>query len=445
MKKYIVALGLIITAAVFASTPNSWQPFQPFNNNYTARITGIADPDGLWVKLYDGNETPEVGSLDTWARASALTYADSTTNLAIASSGVIGAEAFQFGGTETRGGSFIGGARKNFCLRSEEFDNASWVAVAGGSGSADTAVAPDGNTTADSILGSSAGDGLEQDIGITSASRKVISSVYLQVTTGSESVTLENSGSGGTPETDSEVKTVTTTWQRFENHTAFTGAATGNVFTRILVGNLSTVRAWGAHTEAVEDATYGGDRQMPSAYIPTTSAVAVTAADNLRLTGPTHAGANTIAFWINKTWTSAQLGSGTFPYPWHEVNAGSSFALFYDSSGTERLQISMGVAGGDGDMATGMSADTWHHLVVMEDFGNTTYRFWVDGVEGSWIATPTPTGATVWTGSTVTVGRHLTANDDGMDGLISDFRLYLYDYGETAATLYDRDSALYGR
>ena len=52
-------------------------------------------------------------------------------------------------------GQLIEGARTNLCLRSQEFDNASWT-TSNGTLTPDAAVAPDGTTTADKLVGTAA-------------------------------------------------------------------------------------------------------------------------------------------------------------------------------------------------------------------------------------------------------------------------------------------------
>jgi hypothetical protein len=177
-------------------------------------------------------------------------------------------------------------AATNLLLRSEEFDNASWTKVSGGTGSvpvvtANTVTAPDGTLTADTIF-LNAGSGTT----INDTSRVVYNisltvtehtfSVYLKGAVGGEQIQLV-SPSGGFFRV-----VLTTEWQRYS--ITATGAATvagraGVSIRRGLTEPIdasATFYAWGAQLETGSVAT---------SYIPTTAATATRNADVISKTG----------------------------------------------------------------------------------------------------------------------------------------------------------------
>ena len=177
-------------------------------------------------------------------------------------------------------------AATNLLLRSEEFDNASWTKVSGGTGSvpvvtANTVTAPDGTLTADTIF-LNAGSGTT----INDTSRVVYNisltvtehtfSVYLKGAVGGEQIQLV-SPSGGFFRV-----VLTTEWHRYS--ITATGAATvagraGVSIRRGLTEPIdasATFYAWGAQLETGSVAT---------SYIPTTAATATRNADVISKTG----------------------------------------------------------------------------------------------------------------------------------------------------------------
>jgi len=96
-----------------------------------------------------------VGSELTYARASAATFHDSAGVLKLASSGTERTAAHYFDGADWNNHGILleGAARTNLAIYSEQMDNSTgWPVLARVTISADTIIAPDGETTADSIL-----------------------------------------------------------------------------------------------------------------------------------------------------------------------------------------------------------------------------------------------------------------------------------------------------
>lgn len=163
----------------------------------------------------------------------------------------------------------------NLILYSQEFDNAAWVKTNGGVGSVpvvtpNTALAPDGTMTADTVVftlngGTASGD-ISQLQQATPFSVQGISSFWAMTTDGSSKV-FTFVGPGGS----SATITITGTYQRFFVKDAAAGASTMRLRLRGSASGEGTAASasiylWGAQLEAV---TY---QTTPAAYMPTTSA-----------------------------------------------------------------------------------------------------------------------------------------------------------------------------
>lgn len=173
------------------------------------------------------------------------------------------------------------GARTNLCLQSEAFDNAVWVKT-NVSVTANNAIAPDGNTTADTLTATLALGTCLQAITIGTASQTA--SCWVKRRTGAGVINLSADGVTFTP------IAVTAAWQRFQVTQSLV-AGVVNAFFRIDT-NGDAIDVWGAQYET---ATFA------SSYIPTTTVAVPRNADVL-----TYASAGNVS-----------LGSGTF---YSEIN-----------------------------------------------------------------------------------------------------------------------------
>jgi hypothetical protein len=153
------------------------------------------------------------------------------------------------GNEETTGyiNNGIGGIGQfaNLLTYSEQFDNAAWSKT-GVVVTANSTVAPDGLTTADTLAGTGASN--VQQTYTTATNGTYTYSVWLKTSSGTATVGLRIDSTGATPATGT-VSTVTarTTWQRFSVTQTFTGTPS-NIKPVILPGNGSTatVIGWGA-------------------------------------------------------------------------------------------------------------------------------------------------------------------------------------------------------
>lgn len=171
-------------------------------------------------------------------------------------------------------------AATNSCLRSEDLTNATWSKSSGGNlatVTGNTTVAPDGNTTADTItfsgtLGSSF---VAQSIGALSvvSGNRVTISVFAKTST-----QIIVHGGGGAPGTDGayQVQAIGNGWFRQSITRTYSGSGNPSlVFVNTFVGNGS-FQVWGAQAET---------GAYPTSYIPTVASVVSRTADSSNTTG----------------------------------------------------------------------------------------------------------------------------------------------------------------
>ena len=230
------------------------------------------------------------GTLDT-----RFTFTRSTTGTYINSSGVVTSAStnvarFDYDPTTlTARGLLIEGSATNQLQRSEEFQTSPWSAFSG-SITANDGVAPDGNTTADSITPSVAGGGTFYSTSFAAgtwtfsiwAKANPGSSFNISVDNASNgracTYTLTSGGSAGTPFVRGTGGTVTSfnaSTQTFQNswvRCVATVVTTGANFIAITnPTDTNKILVWGAQLEAGSGA--------PSSYIPTSASTVQRTAD----------------------------------------------------------------------------------------------------------------------------------------------------------------------
>lgn len=205
------------------------------------------------------------------------------------------------------------GARENRCLHSQDFTNAAWVSGGGGIAvTPNTAIAPDGTTTADTLTASGANGTLIQDLGVVASAAKA-GAMYLKRKTGTGNIDLTMDG-GSTWAT----QTInSTTWTRCEKQQTVADEDFG---IRIVTSG-DAVYAWQA------DVQTGAFISSP---IPTTTAAVTRNADvdSYPTAGNILAAAGTIAL----TFTPIHAPSGTIALWGTYVDADNYTAILHDAT-----------------------------------------------------------------------------------------------------------------
>lgn len=198
------------------------------------------------------------------------------------------------------------GQYTNRLLYSEDFSNAAWVKT-NVTVSADSAAAPDGATTADTLTASAANGTVIQDLGVVASAQKN-GALWLKRKTGSGNIQLTLDG-GSTWTTVS----VTASWTRFPIKQTLVNEDFG---IRIVTSG-DAVYAWGGD---VVTADYDGSQPMGT-YIPTTSAAVTRNVDALTFDNDGKVPQNTFTVSCRKSsvWSvysslpsDAPLGVGTY-------------------------------------------------------------------------------------------------------------------------------------
>ena len=449
MRKWIFGLiALLVPSVLVLANPfNSWQPFQPFKNNYIARNSNAAPPplpDQANIifqhNIYDGSATPQVGSY-TYTRSGTITANNTTSTVASYAADTL-PFGMRWGGTETMAGAWLGGGIKNWILYSEELNNAAWTAVGGGAASANTATAPDGTVTADTISGSTAGDGITQDSGTAAGSVAWVGSVWLKTSSGSQTVKLVVKDAG-TQQGFTEV-VVTTAWKRFQVPKLFY-SATGNSSFQIIVGNTSTVRGWGSQLERFNLTNTVGSRDRRSsanAYVKTTSAVATTGTSNYSIDNTYFsqlATTGSISFWVMADYDWQDLyGPSPAGIQYFFGANYEQWALTTDITQGFRLWLNNAtVASSYGtsfnNTTQGISPDRWTHILVSWNTGTDVYKIFLNGVD---VTGPTTTSSAITTSTYVmNIGGNEPANFPYVtaDALMSQVVIWKSDLDATEA------------
>ncbi len=321
-------LVVLAAAAAFAQYPQHrlfLQPNLPQGASYAFLEFAPANGAGMGTACACSTVTGAKGETVTFARTGAATCTKTATG-GLATSGIADGDLVTCSTNQPRVeydsagtlGLLVESARANIIPRSEEFNNAVWASLnnTGAAGaSPDTAVSPDGATTADrlttGVCGSAGFYSFIYSQTAASAAGNHTGSIYVKGTSGSGSVSLcvtDLTSSTGHCVTASYVSTE---WRRY-SVTHDSGAAGTAVRLEVGCINLASrtgsgstgaagVLVWGAQLEAGAYAT---------SYIPTTLAAATRQAESASFSlssakGPSFSAA------VSMQWGSSSVGAVT--------------------------------------------------------------------------------------------------------------------------------------
>lgn len=278
VRRSVLICALLVVAGTVAAQVLPSQRWIAAQSNVTLNC-----PLGIAAGTGDDSLVCSTGETLTFARASAG-YACPTTaseNTAVTTGLATNAPCYIDGY-----GISVNYAVTNKVFRSESFDNASWVAVQTPTITADSTLAPDGSTTADTIQDNDATN--TEGVQLTYVTGAAIAtgvqmSVWAQTSSGSQTFRICEVSTVDTcngTEGCCCTNTATTTWQRFRCNVSAIATSQDHKM-RIALGQLATDTGtaifWGASA-----ITPKGNVADP--YCPSTGASATTcAAENLDL------------------------------------------------------------------------------------------------------------------------------------------------------------------
>lgn len=360
-------------------------------------------------KLYAQIPTNGSGDLNVTRSLDTATRVNSSGLVASVASGIPRLDYFASGGTVGCPGLLVEPSGTNLIQRSEEFNDAYWGKVSGGTASApvvtpNVELAPDGTNNADRVVFALNGGTLSTDLSsinsatLTHSAVSFTSSVYIRTTDGS-TVTMTFVNADGT----STNKTITPTYQRI-TYTS-TGAGTAQYRIRLRGGVTSdsaSVAIWGAQYEVGPVAT---------SYIPTTTAAITRNADVVTVSGA-------VSGFIGQTEgtiyaeINIQKLLGTTQRAIVDIGqSGNRLFLGYGNGLTNQIRFLLQTSGG-GLVDFQSAATTTGTIRVAVGYKDSDSAMYVNGVN----VTPTSNGS--FTGTLTTLSNiYIGSSLDGLDFL----------------------------
>ena len=224
-------------------------------------------------------------------------------------------------------GLLVEASAANSAIYSEDLANAAWTAT-GASVTSNSTVAPDGNTTGDTItFTASATDRVSQSITLTAAAYTI--SAWAKTASGTKNFRLKYNN--GTTDVYSSDFTATTVWTRFTFTVTGTASAGSVAYNNDSAAGAGAIIAWGVQVELGSVAT---------SYIPTTSAPVTRVADTATSVANSRAA---------DVWSSGQATrladiadmTGTNFSSWYRQDQGTFYSETSSPSGTTSLALSL--------------------------------------------------------------------------------------------------------
>lgn len=316
---------------------------------------------------------PTVGPRRFWYHTPGKTgYYDSTTTYAESAIAGLPLPAYGFNSASSQPGMAFNSQHRNRILQSEA-PATTWTAIVNGAAPTITnAVGTFVGTIAYGTIDGGSGDGIQQPAAgpIAANSQDFQASVYASVAASTLDFQLCLEGdSGGTPDTDCETKTATTTVQRFVNYTALNAARTGNIRMKILLSATGVLRVGGMTLNVVSDSEEDPSYKSPTDYVKTVAATALHPYNflvypNERAFNPNK---GTLIAWAMPFFSSADCIAPTGP-TWLS-STGNSFEFYTDIGSLSDMKLSYGLAGGTPVLGAVVSivANTWYQWVYTWD------------------------------------------------------------------------------
>jgi len=290
-------------------------------------------------------------------------------------------------------------ARTNLITYSEDFGNAYWAKNGDASVTANTHVAPDGTTTADTVTGTAGGSGLVFRTGFSSSGQ--VKSIWARTVSGTGNANII------VDQNSTLVSALTTDWKRIEISNAEDDGENLDVFYAVDFrgGGLEEVVLWGAQLE----------QGSPSSYIPTAGTQVTRAADNCeRVLGDEYNGGG---FTVYCKYRLTNLANFIGPFLLTDGTNNNRVFLDANSSGSQRLLVaSQGTLLINSDLVLSTLGE---HSLAMS-FSDTEIIVAQDGVSyifsGLTSAVPQITN--------IKIGRRNVAIEHVINSTLKDFRIF---------------------
>lgn len=332
---------------------------------------------------------------------------------------------------EELGGWLIERASTNKWVRSQEFDNASWIKNGGATVSANAAVAPDGTTTADKFIPAA---------GVASS---VSQSFLSTVATYEASVYVEKVGNvtdfvilflapfftGGVAVSASfnlTTQAIVLTDVNSDVVAARIKNVGGNKFRVSLAVNISVATTssvqlryslTGANGTTDGFNLWGGQAELGrrTSYIATTTAAATRNLDNISMPSLNNLSAAPLSIFCKIDGLTSFTGTNRYIL---SVPVSSGFFVLYALAGTNNIFFRYDDGATSTTVTTAFTVDTAINIIATVD--STNLNLTVDGTTNSTALTVAPaitTGSPTYLGSSTGTANHLDAN-------IQDLRIY---------------------
>ena len=274
-------------------------------------------------------------------------------------------------------GYFSEGQRQNRCIHAQDFTNAAWVSGGGGIAvTPNTAVAPDGTTTADTLTASGANGTLIQDLGVVASAAKA-GGLYLKRKTGTGNIDLTLDG-GATWTTVA----VTSSWLLLEK----TQTLADEDFGIRIVTSGDEVYSWQGQVETAA---------FISSVIPTTTAAVTRNASVISYPSSGNIAAAAGAVYLEFTPQHAPVGTialfGTY------VDANNYTAILHDATNLI-FRKRIAASNYDATIANAFVAGTTYKVAASWGSGGTSIV--LDGTVG----TPHANTTNAQIGTTIQIG-----------------------------------------